>query len=254
MLKQFLRKQRKILRGAHRTFVRGERTAYDSSSWFDNQFFTRGMSDRQTIAPDQNPLVAAYHYNSVENLILRHLLNRRRDATPSTVCDLGSGSGHWIDFYRSLGVSRCLGIDVSSKSVDFLKAKYAGQDDVAIHHGRIRDVLASLDARFDLVNAIGVMFHIVDDGEWEETLRQAGRVLTPRGLFVVGGHFGLLDGVNVQFDADNTVNKRLRSLSRWKRSLRRAGFAGTTLYRNTAYLHVFDALPENNVLVAEKQG
>jgi SAM-dependent methyltransferase len=167
---------------------------------------------------------------------------------------LGSGAGHWIDFYLSLGASPRLGIDISRTSVEFLRAKYRERQEITVEHGRIHDVLGSTDCKFDLVNAIGIMFHLVDDKEWEETVRQVGRVLRTGGLFIVGGHFGLLDGINVQFDSENAVNKRLRSASHWKRSLKQAGFVRTRIYRNSAYLYIRDALPENNVLITEKSG
>ena len=251
MVQQFLRKRARILRGIYRTYMRGDCKSYEPGTWWDNTFFTKGLSDRHTMGPDTNPLAAAYHYASVELLIARDLRNTGRDLTSCTICDLGSGSGHWIDFYLSLGASHCLGIDVSRKSVDFLRAKYKEREEVTIEHGRIHEVLALADSQYDLVNAIGIMFHVVDDEEWEETIRQVGRVLRAGGLFVVGGHFGLLDGVNVEL-SESAVFKRLRSASHWKRSLKQAGFGRTRIYRNAAYRYIRAWMPENNVLITEK--
>jgi SAM-dependent methyltransferase len=251
LLRRFLGKRARVLRGIYRTYIYGDLKSYEPGTWWDNKFFTTGLSDRQTISANMNPVAAAYHYASVELLILRHLRNEGRDLTASTICDCGSGAGHWIDFYLSLGAIHCLGIDVSRKSVDFLRAKYMKHEEVTIEHGRLHEVLAHADIKFDLVNAIGIMFHLVDDEEWEETVRQVGRVLRTGGIFVVGGHFGLIDGVNVQF-SENAANKRLRSASHWKRSLKQAGFVQTRIYRNSAYLYIRDWLPENNVLVTEK--
>jgi len=250
VLKRYLRKRRKILRGLRRTYLQRDRTPYQAGKWFD-EFFADGLSDRRTISPDHTSLAAAYHYRSVEILILRHFLNNACNPTGWSVCDLGPGSGHWIDFYRSLGASRVMGIDVSQKSVQFLAEKYQGQN-VDIRLGKIHEVLASTDDRFDCVNGIGVMFHVVADDEWEETVRQVGNAIAPGGLFVVGGHFGVMDGVNVQFDSHRAVNKRLRSARHWKRSLQRTGFTDTTILRNPAYLFIDESLPENNVLISRK--
>jgi hypothetical protein len=96
------------------------------------------------------------------------------------------------------------------------------------------------------------MFHVVSDEEWEQTVHAAGVVLQDGGLLVVSGHFGWVDGLNVQVVGDGTVVKRLRSFSRWKRCLTAAGFGKIKLYRNYAYLFIDGPLPENNVLVAEK--
>lgn len=252
MLRQFMRRRARDLKAAYRTYIKRETTAYEASSWWDESFFTQGLSDRQTISAKQNEVTAAYHYASIELLILRQLRQTRFELEGKTVCDIGAGAGHWLDFYRARGATRCTGIDVSERSVEFLRNKYAGQDGVTIHHGKAGDVLGKLPEPVDVVNAIGVMFHIVDDQEWESTIRSIGTALKPGGLFIAGGEFGWLDGINVHFDQQRRVNKRLRSLAHWKRSLRAAGFASVAVHRNHAYLFIEDRLPENNVLVATK--
>src|SRR5688500_17954394 len=98
MLKQYLTKCTKILRGVYRTHLRGDQRGYAATTWWDDRFFTKGVSDRQTIAADKSVVTAAYHYASVELLILRHLCQADFSVQGKTVCDLGSGSGHWIDF------------------------------------------------------------------------------------------------------------------------------------------------------------
>lgn len=253
ILRQFLRRRAKIWRGIRRTFLSRGDQPYAADTWWDTDFFTQGLSDRQTIAADKNPLSAAYHYASVELLILRELRNRRADLAGARCCDLGSGSGHWIDFYLSLGAGSCTGIDISEKSAAFLRGKYAGDARVTIHRGRLLDRLPDTGEPFDLINAIGVMFHLVDDGEWEQTLLEIGRRTRPGGWLVAGGHFGWVDGVNVQFDEHGRVNKRLRSARHWRRALAQAGFGDLRLRRNHAHLFIRDSLPENNVLMARKR-
>lgn len=255
MLKQCLRKRARILRGLYRRFMRRDLQKYDSRLWWDAEFFTRGVSDRQTISPNKNVLVARYHYASVELLILRHLRNEGYSLRAAKICDLGCGAGHWMDFYRSLGAAECTGIDISQKAAEFLRQRYQGVEGVRIYHGRLAEVLATLHEEFDLVNAIGVMFHLVDDQEWEQTVRLVGSVLRPGGLFVASGHFGWLDNLDVQVQPPGTVVKRLRSASHWKRLLVEAGFdpRKISIYRNWAYLFINGLLPENNVLIAEKK-
>jgi hypothetical protein len=109
-----------------------------------------------------------------------------------------------------------------------------------------------LNDEYDIANAVGVMFHIVDDSEWQNTISAIANVLKKGGLLVAGGHFGLLDGLNVQIDKDGGINKRLRSKRRWVRALKEAGFRSIKVYRNNVYLWINDSLPENNILVATK--
>ncbi len=166
--------------------------------------------------------------------------------------DIGSGAGHWIDFYKSLEPQENVGLDVSLSSFRYLKEKYASDTTVKIHHGNALEVIAKLNGEYDLVNAIGVMFHLVDDSEWEDTVGAVGSILRQEGLFVVSGHFGLLGGLNVQIDEAGNINKRLRSIWRWRKVLRKAGFTKIRRHQNNAYLSIKDTLPQNNVLIATK--
>lgn len=252
MIKQFLRKKTRIARGLLNTYFRKKGQSYCDTEWWDNCVYTEGISDRQTISPKKNPLSAKYHYASVEMQILKYFYNNKISINQSRVVDIGSGSGHWIDFYRSLGFSEIVGIDVSLSSVNYLKEKYRESTDVAIHHGKAYEILGKLDDEFNLVNAIGVMFHIVDDTEWINTIKAVVKVLRKNGLFIVGGHFGFLDGLNVQIDRNGQINKRLRSKRRWTDALRKADFSRVHVYTNNAYLWINDTLPENNVLIATK--
>jgi len=252
VLRQFKMKQMKLLRGIYRTMFRGHRKAYSADSWWDDAFFTKGVSARQTISPDKDILSSTYHYNSVELLILRHLYNNNRQVAGARVFDLGSGSGHWLDFYRDLGAAHCAGVDVSRKSCEYMTKKYASRDNVMIHQGKLHDILGKAEGRFNIINAVGIMFHLVDDQEWLDTLTQTARILEPGGLLVVGGHFGFLNNINVQFDSADSVNKRLRSARHWKRRLKKLGFGNISIYRNRSYLFIEDTVPENNILIAEK--
>lgn len=239
MLAQYLWKRRKILRGWRATRSAPQRE-YDAGRWWDDAFYSGQITDRNTISRGRSLIAAALHYASVETIILRHL-----PRSPERVIDIGSGAGHWLDFYTMLG-AEVAGCDVSAKCVEYLRQRFD-----AVEHGPALAALPALGVA-DLVNAIGVMFHIVDDAEWQATIRAVSDCLRPGGLFVVGGHFGWLDGVNVQWDG-GTVNKRLRSARRWRSVLHAAGFDRVRIARNYAYLHASEPLPENNILFAVKR-
>lgn len=252
MLRQYLRKQLKLFRGLYRSRLGRNRQDYAANAFWDEKFYVKGLSDRQTISAEKNILAAAYHYSSVEMLILRFLHNNDYDLDGYRICDLGAGTGHWLDFYMSLGAGQCFGIDISKKAVEFLAQKYESRSNVSVRCGKISHVLDEIEGEFDLVNAIGIMFHIVDDREWVETIERVGQVLLPGGLFIVGGHFGWLDDLDVGFSEGTGVVKRLRSSARWRRVLREAGFNRIWISRNRAYLHIRDTMPENNVLIARR--
>lgn len=252
MIRQFLGKKAKIGTGIFNSYIRRKGRNYDDRVWYDDRLYNEGVSDRQTISRKKSAITAKYHYASVEMKILGHLRNNETSMNGARVLDIGSGAGHWIDFYKSLEPLEVTGLDVSLSSFQHLKEKYASDTTVGIHHGKAIEVIAKLNGEYDLVNAVGVMFHIVNDSEWEDTIGAVGRILKTDGLFVVGGHFGFLGNLNVQIDEAGHINKRLRSNRRWRKVLRKAGFRKIRRYQNNAYLSIKDSLPENNVLIATK--
>lgn len=187
-------------------------------------------------------------------LILRHLFNESIQTEGISVFDIGSGSGHWIEFWKKLGAAAVTGVDISDASVDYLTSLYSSREGIDIHHGNAVDVLSQLSQRFRIINAIGVMFHIVDDDEWSRTISMVSDHLDAGGLFIVSGHFGWFNKINVQFDKTHHVNKRLRSKRFWIKQLRASNFKTWDVYPNSAYLHIHDTLPENNILIARKRG
>ena len=150
MIKQYFIKQKKIAKGFFFTYLKTKGQNYNDREWWDKFFYTRGISDRQTLSPTKNSISAKYHYCSVELLILKHFCNQGIVPKGSSVLDIGSGAGHWIDFYKSLGVVRTIGIDVSESSINHLKTKYstdanAGFSDVKFYKNNaylwINDIL-----------------------------------------------------------------------------------------------------------------
>lgn len=123
MIQQFVRKKLKNSIGWMNTCVRRTGTNYNDSEWFDD-FYADGISDRQTISPNKDHLSTRYHHHSLELLICRHLCKNRIPMN-FPVLDIGSGAGHWIDFYRSLGVPSIVGKDVSMRSAYYLKERFA---------------------------------------------------------------------------------------------------------------------------------
>jgi SAM-dependent methyltransferase len=252
MIKQYLLKRAKVGYGLFNTYLRNKTSNYQDTKWWDNDFYTDGISDRKTIFSTKNRMSARYHYASIELQILKYFFNKGILTDQSTLVDIGSGAGHWIDFYRSLGVTRVIGMDVSLSAINFLKEKYSDNAGVALHHGKAFKILEGFEETADFVNAIGVMFHIVDDLEWNSTIKAVAKVLRKGGLFIAGGHFGLLDNLDLSINSDGQIYKRLRSRGHWRKVLRKEGFSNIQFQSNHAYLWINDTLPESNILIATK--
>jgi SAM-dependent methyltransferase len=257
--------------------VRGRQTAYDPESYWESRYQSAedesGISDGHTVGFGAGPLTTAYHYNVVENHILSFLIEHRIRTDGLRVLDVGSGAGHWIRLYDGLpGTQRIDAIEISATSVEALRRSF--QDSEGRIRVRQQDVAAEaadLGGPYDLVNAIGVMFHIVNDERWERAVHNLAACLAPGGHLLIGGQFGRVTR-NVQFhDRDRfpvgteptsyvslgellrlrrsdevRVNKRIRSLPRWKRCAGRAGLEFVRLYRSRCPRRMI--LPENNLL------
>ena len=229
---------------------RGKKNPYQSSQFFESYYksvSTQEFSDRITLAPDAQPLHAKFHYNATENSIIKFLARSPVRDAPA-VLDIGSGAGHWIDFWlATFNASFVCGVDVSRICVDALRIKYANSKNVVIVEGDISkggislerkvdapsaiDVPSAVDIKvvivdgditqrvltierkYDVISAIGVIFHIVEDDLWHQALVNLHDMLSDDGVIVVGGHFGWITQ-NVQFhvtdDFDN-LEKAMKS-------------------------------------------
>lgn len=230
--------------------------------------------DSMTIGTVSEP-EARFHYNATENSIIRCLTNRApighqppgvwrfaQTRRAWNVLDVGSGTGHWVDFYLDVYLAKSVtAVEFVPQMAEFLRGKYAGRSEVAVLQADIANESLP-DHQFDIVNAIGVIFHIVDDRLWKQAVAKLLAALKPDGLMLIGGDFGA-ETRNVQFhktdqfdswsehDAANApaqrVNKRVRSLADWTRLAGELGAAVVEVIRSDADSGI--RTPENDLLV-----
>ena len=102
----------KIWRGIIRTHLFGGRySTFIDRDWWNDYYETANIDDAHTVEPEKGLYPTLVHYNGVENIILSHLFNNGITVSGSSVLDIGSGAGHWIDFYSKLGAARVHGVD-----------------------------------------------------------------------------------------------------------------------------------------------
>lgn len=243
-----------------------EKKQYNPSDFFNSMYSSTKndeFSDGVTINPVYNPLFAKFHYNAVENSIIKVLVDiNYQPPKPLHVLDIGSGAGHWIDFYKKLlKPDTITSIDISNVVVDNLTQKYCQDDSIKIIKGDISENDSILNNKFDIINAIGVIFHIVDDQHWQQAIKNLARHLNHQGVILIGGHFGFITQ-DVQFhhkdefknhDTKTTskdkplyVNKRIRSLRYWKKCAKMAELKIVRLQKTQNFKNI--QTPENNIL------
>ena len=114
------------------------------------------------------------------------------DLTGLSVLDIGSGTGFWIDVWRSMGASAIDGVELVPAAVERLREHFPGSTfmvgDIA-DHGVLPD-----DQRFDVVAVMNVLLHVVDDDRFAAaaanvaaTVRPGGRLLLAEPALVRAG-------------------------------------------------------------------
>jgi SAM-dependent methyltransferase len=253
---------------------------YDERTYFASHYRATAregpLNDRHTIGHISEP-EARFHYNAVENSIIRAVL--RREPVPTgamlhawrltqqrrrlRLLDVGAGTGHWVDFFRAtFFVGDVVAVEIVGELAAWLREKYAGQPVQVVEADMAEP--CDLGGTFDWISAIGVMFHIVDDERWRAALRHLGALLKPGGLLFVGGDFGPTTR-DAQFhrvdqftswseynraaapEGELRVNKRLRSLAMWDAEARAAGLQIADLIRTDSDRDIMT--PENDLLV-----
>jgi SAM-dependent methyltransferase len=114
---------------------------------------------------------------------LRRLGLCKKTLGESSILDVGSGTGFWIDFWLSKGAQQIFGIDLTSKSVSSLSQKYPQLK------FEQRDIAAPIDSwtmdAFDVISAMSVLHHIPSQERWEQALVNLCCVLKPGGYMLI---------------------------------------------------------------------
>jgi SAM-dependent methyltransferase len=94
------------------------------------------------------------------------------------VLDVGSGTGFFVDRWHEFGVSRVRGSDITATAVAGLSARSPNDRFVQLDIGG-EDLSPLEGARFDLVSACAVLYHVVDDDAYERAFHNVASCSTP---------------------------------------------------------------------------
>lgn len=192
---------------------------------FFERYHEDHFDERSLISPDWTWYETKYHYNLVENGIIDLLSRDSASIKVGDVLDVGSGTGHWIDFYAKIMEAHTVtGVDFSELASQALSKRYEPLDSIRVERMDITVHQPDFDDGFDLINAIGVMFHIVDDGLWRQAVGHLAGYLRPGGTVIVGGDFG-------EESQELGVMRRTRSLATWEETLTSLGLEACGLKR-----------------------
>ena len=110
------------------------------------------------------------------------------DPGSARVLDIGSGTGFYLERWKAAGAAEIEAVDISATAVERLRSRFP---DVVVYHRDIGGLgaTAGLEGRFDIVSAMDVVFHIVDDAAFERAVGGITAVLRDGGLFLFSDNF-----------------------------------------------------------------
>ncbi len=140
-------------------------------------------------------------------ILRRHLSNLALKLPEANVLDIGSGTGFWLEQWKSLGVRSLTGTDITAVAVERLKEAFS---DVNLTQLDIAEKVKELhwQERFDVVSAFDVLFHITDDGRFQRAIENISGVLKPGGYFFFSDNF--VHGVTRR--SDHQVSRSLEEI------------------------------------------
>lgn len=113
------------------------------------------------------------------------MASRHVDLAGSSLFEAGFGIGFYLERWAALGVERVAGADLSPAAVAGASERFPSYDlkcaDLA--------ELSPAGPRYDVVVAIDVLYHIVDDARWEDALSGLAARVRDGGLLVFTDQF-----------------------------------------------------------------
>lgn len=150
------------------------------------------------------------HFNNWTYRIKAHVFRREMKSLglrfgDLNVLDIGSGTGFYIDIWRNLGAGKIIGTDITDVAVEKLKRKYPGDEFHRVDIGENVDILGNRE--FDIISAIDVLFHIVDDAHYKTAVENVYSLLKPGGIFILSEFFPHLPAVRMEHLAARSLDE-----------------------------------------------
>lgn len=124
-----------------------------------------------------------HDHHRLEFAVTMHALADYLPSPPAKILDIGGGPGRYAIALTQQGYQVTL-VDLSKNCLAFARdrAKELRVDLEGYVHGNVMDLAQFGGGSFDAVLLMGPLYHLPERGDSEKALREAGRVLRPRGL------------------------------------------------------------------------
>jgi 2-polyprenyl-3-methyl-5-hydroxy-6-metoxy-1,4-benzoquinol methylase len=118
---------------------------------------------------------------------LDQVLNEHHVMIPGkSVLDIGSGTGFFVDFYQERQAGSIVGVDLTVTSKNYLEAHYPAG---TYYAADISEEALPFSGEFDIVSAMGVLYHIVDENRFQQAIINICSLLKSGGYLVISDSF-----------------------------------------------------------------
>src|SRR6266487_246232 len=127
-------------------------------------------------------------YRVRQRVFLRHITPLPIKFEESTVLDIGSGTGFWLNVWRSLGVRDLVGSDMTSIAVENLRKGYPSLKIFKLDISD-REAVGNMEGRFHLISAFDVLYHVMEEDRFQNAISNVSTLLSPGGYFLFTDSF-----------------------------------------------------------------
>lgn len=102
------------------------------------------------------------------------------------ILDVGCGSGFYVNFFDEKQAGHITGMDITSQSIEYLLKQFPD------YRFLVNDISADqigLSEKFDIVSAVSVLFHIVDDDKFSNAVTNICNLVKPDGYIIISDSF-----------------------------------------------------------------
>lgn len=157
-------------------------------------------------------------YANAARAVIRSLQRAGVSAVDGAVLDVGSGTGFWVEFWNAQGAATVAGADLVPAAVDWLRTRFPKSEFV------VADIVAGPpypERTFDVVSAMDVLLHIVDEESFVRAVRALAAQVGPSGALVLREPLVVHERWSVRGqEGDHNV---ARSVADWERALEGTG-------------------------------
>jgi len=126
-----------------------------------------------------------WYYRAKERALLKAIKRHGIVIKGKKIADIGSGTGFIVDFLLRREPASILGVDISQKSVDYLKGKYSGHKNVNFQCLDITRSKPQGGSVYDLVDVYDVMCLIVQDEDFLQAMKHICSMVAKPGLILL---------------------------------------------------------------------